>query len=62
LLYEKGREKKTEMLKNFASNKVSEAGINKYRGRKSPNQKVIVEPVENPLFYKSIMKAIYTCF
>lgn len=40
--------KKKEMLKNFAINKVSEAGINKYRGKKGPNQKVIlVEPVES---------------
>lgn len=42
MLYEKGKEKKKEMLKNFASNKVSEAAISKNRGRKSPNQKAIL--------------------
>lgn len=30
------------MLKTFASNKVSEAGINKFRGRKSSNKKVLL--------------------
>lgn len=46
--------KKKEMLKNFAINKVSETGINKYRSKKGPNQEVIlVEPVEPYCFIKA---------
>lgn len=36
----KGGKKKT--LKNFAGNKISEAGISKYRGSNSLNQKAIL--------------------
>lgn len=38
----KGEKKKKEMVKNFNSKKVNEAGMPKYRGRKSSNQKALL--------------------